>query len=280
MVDCPTCNREFETTRGVRVHHSQVHGERLPNRTCGHCEESFYCEHEKQYCSGDCRDAAVSFTGSDNPNYRDAKESTECTLCGHVFEYYPSEKDGVFCPRCVETETWQEPPCLQADDHPQWNGGRLEVACDRCGEPVERYPSNVNEVVVCGEECRSAWLAEAFTGEGHPNWRGGGNGPYGEGWNAVREAALERDGYECVLCGTGPETLGRNPAVHHILPVRWYVEAPEYEKTDAHALENVVTLCPPCHRGADFGSIDRDRLVAETGTSARPDGPDPSVLES
>jgi 5-methylcytosine-specific restriction endonuclease McrA len=118
----------------------------------------------------------------------------------------------------------------------------------------------VNEVTVCSEECRGTWLSEAFSGDGHPNWRGGGNEPYGKGWATVRRQALERDGYECRICGTTREELGRNPDVHHIVPVRLFIESDDREKTDAHRLDNVISLCIACHRKADHGQIARKTL--------------------
>ncbi|MFC6716344.1 HNH endonuclease [Natrialbaceae archaeon GCM10025810] len=262
MFTCPTCGRGFETRRGLGVHHSSVHGERLPNRTCERCGEEFYCEYRKKYCSSECRSEAVSFAGENHPNYQGKKERTNCVLCDAEFEYYPSNKEGLYCPTCVETEQWRDPPSQSGTENPRWAGGKTAVECDVGGDSVERYPSNIGDVVLCGEDCRRTWLSEAFTGEGHPNWKGGGNENYGEGWNAVRQAALERDGYRCVHCGITAAEMGRNPDVHHIVPVRAFVEAETLEKTDAHALENVVSLCIPCHRKAEFGRIEAGTLRA------------------
>jgi len=103
-------------------------------------------------------------------------------------------------------------------------------------------------------------LSEAFTGEGHPNWKGGGNEAYGSGWNELRENALERDDHECVVCGKTRDEIGRNPDVHHIVPVRRFAESEDREKEDAHTLENVISLCIECHRKADFGKISAGAL--------------------
>ncbi|WP_242401910.1 HNH endonuclease [Halorhabdus tiamatea] len=120
-----------------------------------------------------------------------------------------------------------------------------------------------SEVTLCSPDCRHEWLSDAFSGDGHPNWRGGDTGNYGQGWNAVRREALERDEYECVHCGIGSESLGRNPDVHHIIPVRAFVKSNRHEKTDAHTIDNVVSLCPSCHRRAEFGNIEAATLRAE-----------------
>ena len=267
IFECPTCDRAFETKRGRSVHHTSVHGVRLPNRTCERCSEPFRSDYEKKYCSERCRTRAVSYKGSSNPNFRNAKERSACRICNTTFEYYPSSKDGIYCPECVRSENWQEHPTLCGSEHPGWNGGKRTVTCDVCDETVERYPSNVGDVVTCSESCRGRWLSTAFSGVNHPNWAGGGNESYGTGWNEVRTTALERDGYACVHCGVSKEALGRNPDVHHLVPVRAFDESPDHELTDAHSLDNVVSLCIPCHRKAEFGKIDPESLRAAAGLS-------------
>jgi 5-methylcytosine-specific restriction endonuclease McrA len=273
MHTCPTCGDTFDSRRGLGVHHSAAHGELLPNRTCSHCGERFHCEHEKKYCSDDCRDEAVSFEGEDNPNYRGRKSTTTCDICGDEFEYYPSEKEGLYCSTCVEEEDWRNTVVLEGEDNPRWGGGKRQLDCAVCKATVERYPSNVNEVTVCGEKCRTEWLSEEFTESVHPNWKGGGNGSYGKGWNAVRRRALERDGYECVVCSKSEEEIGRNPDVHHILPVRQFVASDDHGKADAHYLDNVVSLCVDCHRKADFGKISKTELRSHAGIETRTELP-------
>ena len=87
---CPTCGRVFDSRRGLGVHHSVVHDEKLPNRECAACGEKFHAEYEKQYCSEECHDEAVSYQGEANPHYQGGKETTGCEICGAEFEYYPS----------------------------------------------------------------------------------------------------------------------------------------------------------------------------------------------
>ncbi|MFB6142535.1 MAG: HNH endonuclease [Halorientalis sp.] len=238
-----------------------MHDERLPNRECDRCGASFYCESARAYCSEECHDEAVSYTGADNPNYRGGKEATTCDICGEEFEYYPSEKEGLYCSECVENEQWRYRPTVSGADHPRWNGGKITVDCTVCGETVRRHPNQLTgEATLCSRRCHAEWLSDAFAGEGHPNWEGGDTGPYGKGWARVRRQALERDGYECAVCGKGRADIGRNPDVHHIVPVRVFEQAEEYDREDAHVLPNVVSLCVACHRKADFGRIPKGDL--------------------
>ncbi|WP_458207539.1 HNH endonuclease [Haladaptatus sp. NG-SE-30] len=262
---CPTCDRVFDSQRGRRIHHHRAHDGRFPNRTCAACGSKFYCEYEKKYCSSTCREQGSSNWGSNNPNYKGGKTVGTCDLCDATFEYYPSEKEGRYCSECVQTEDWQTPPTAVGEDNPRWNGGKRQVDCVICDTTVERYPSNIGEVVVCSEACRRDWLSKRFSGSKHPNWNGGGNPEYGTGWNEVRRNALERDGHRCLVCGSTREELGRNPDVHHIVPVRWFIESDDHTLTDAHFLDNVASLCSSCHRKAEYETISRDELRAIIG---------------
>lgn len=263
--ECPTCGRSFDSRRGLGVHHTRSHGRQLPNRTCAECGAKFNSSYEKKYCSDACRRRNTSYEGTSNPNYNGGKTQGNCEFCGTEFEYYPSAKKGRFCPECVQTRNWQRPPSATGTDNPRWNGGKRPVDCIVCGTTVERYPSNIGSVTVCSENCRGAWLSTEFSGPGHPNWKGGTNLSYGAGWSDVRERALSRDGHQCVTCETTRDELGRNPDVHHIIPVRWFIDSDNHEREDAHFIENVVTLCPSCHRKAEFGKISRDTLRSLIG---------------
>lgn len=270
VIACPTCGREFENRRGLGVHHSQTHGEKLPNRECDHCGEEFHCKHERVYCSQECLSEATSNEGSNNPNYQGGKTSTTCEACDDSFSYYPSEKDGVYCSLCVKTENWRPQPNIERSQNPRWKGGRQSYHCAMCGDEVRRYPSEVtSDVVLCGTDCQSDWLSEAFEGEGHPNWKGGSSSDYGKGWAEIRRRALERDGHACVMCQKSKGELGRNPDVHHIVPVREFRESNQHQLEDAHSLHNVATLCISCHRRADFGKISRSQLRYAIGVVGR-----------
>ena len=68
---------------------------------------------------------------------------------------------------------------------------------------------------------------------------------YGQGWNRLRESVRRRDGYRCQVCGA-PEVEGRQHDVHHRIPFRSFASAAE-----ANRMENLITLCPACHRNAE-----------------------------
>ncbi len=74
-------------------------------------------------------------------------------------------------------------------------------------------------------------------------WGGDAN-DYGPGWAALRERIRARDGYRCQICGA-PEQ-GRAHHVHHIRPFRTFADP-----FQANHPDNLITLCPSCHRLAE-----------------------------
>ena len=75
---------------------------------------------------------------------------------------------------------------------------------------------------------------------------------YGPNWATQRGAARVRDGTICRQC-SAPEREGRQHDVHHITPFRVFGYVPgvnDFYKL-ANQLENLITLCPSCHRRAE-----------------------------
>ena len=89
-------------------------------------------------------------------------------------------------------------------------------------------------------------LSAAHTGEKHWNWKGGfeQRSPRGWQWKERRKECYERDGWTCQDCGVKCHNGVRIQA-HHIIPRRL---------GGSDELENLVTLCAPCH-------IKRDRQI-------------------
>jgi 5-methylcytosine-specific restriction endonuclease McrA len=167
----------------------------------------------------------------------------------------------LFCPDCVKGADWRTLPDVTGKNNPRLNGGKVKRDCDVGGTAVDRYPSDfTGEACLCSERCRRTWLSEAFSGEGHPNWKGGSNRSYGKGWSRLRATALKRDGYRCRLCGETRSEIGRNPDVHHFVPVRRFAEADDLDVKDAHRIDNVVSPCVECHLRADFGKVPAEAL--------------------
>jgi hypothetical protein len=88
-------------------------------------------------------------------------------------------------------------------------------------------------------------------GEKNPAWRGGHPSYYGPDWSRMRRETLQRDNHTCQRCKATPK--GRRHDVHHIKPVVTF-ENPN----DAHTIENLITLCRPCHMRVEWHGVDWD----------------------
>jgi DEAD/DEAH box helicase domain-containing protein len=82
---------------------------------------------------------------------------------------------------------------------------------------------------------------------------------YGPNWQQQRQKVLERDDFRCRTCGTGESTLLH---VHHIRPFREYRYIPGENENYrlANKPDNLITLCPSCHRRAEAGQQTRSAL--------------------
>lgn len=140
--------------------------------------------------------------------------------------------------------------------------------------------------VTCSRECQLEWIRKnpvrkakisaAFTGELHPNWRGGRkwltDASYrGENWKKIAERARSRDGYRCQDCGMSQaecrENSGRDLDVHHIVPFHNWPNAKQ-----ANRMPNLVTLCASCHRIAEAkcAEVQFTLPLAENRSGQRP----------
>ncbi|TLN20448.1 DUF1998 domain-containing protein, partial [bacterium] len=68
---------------------------------------------------------------------------------------------------------------------------------------------------------------------------------YGSNWNALRQIVRQRDQFTCQMCGA--LEVDRAHHVHHKIPLRSFTSLEQ-----ANALENLITLCPACHRKAEL----------------------------
>ena len=216
MNNCPTCGKEFETSRAMKIHHKQSHGESI------------------------------------------AIEQTSCNNCGNIFEYYPSNKPGLYCKSCVENGISNNIEYIpeeskhkfkSGDDNINYSGGEYRK-CDWCNEQVYVSPSHIKDRAhqFCSDKCYRNWQSKNYRGEGNPFWKGGYNPNYSKGWWSARRKTLERDNYTCQICGATESSNGRNCDVHHKKPVRTF-DSP----SDSHFLDNLVTLCRSCHSSVEMG---------------------------
>ncbi len=87
-------------------------------------------------------------------------------------------------------------------------------------------------------------------------------GDRGPNWVEQRDKARQRDGFRCQHCGA-PERPSRQHDVHHLQPFRefGYIPGQNTRYLEANRLENLITVCPSCHRQAEAGRRVRGALA-------------------
>lgn len=219
---------------------------------CGDVTEKKPCRVERSehdFCSRECSDEyqKIQFQGEGGPNYKGGGTFT-CKNCGDTVETTPSEAESrKYCSQECMAEGFKGR--MTGEDNPMWNGGLDEIECEWCGTTAEFVPAEAEVRRFCSDSCYKSWLSEdrtgeAWVGEDNPAWSGGQERHrfYGPNWEEQREAALERDGYECLLCDSGDDLN-----VHHKTPIRNFDRSMDGWHRRANALDNLVTLCRSCH---------------------------------
>lgn len=152
-----------------------------------------------------------------------------CNTCGCAFLVIPSRLShgrGKHCSPACQYKARRRAPKAE-----------VIFECSGCGTGFSRMPSHAKRKgggKYCSRECRD----RHWRGEVTPNWQGKREpSRYGTNWPAAKRAAKKRDAC-CQMCGTEGGLH-----VHHVIPVRLF-----FPPEDANSLDNLVTLCPPCHR--------------------------------
>lgn len=255
---CPSCDRVLNTEGGKRQHHSKIHDEPLPNCTCKGCGSEFYHpKSNRKFC-----EACDPRKGENNSNYKDAKEETTCNECGEDFEYYPSDKEGLYCSECQREQVnqnnlWKyDSEDILGEDNPRWSGGLHEIDCHNCGSTTKRRAHELEKYtrLFCSNKCRLEWYSSNWDNF-DSSWSPKQNMEYSsEMWFIVRNNVLKRDDNTCQICGD----KHRFNHVHHMIPKRLF----ENEE-DAHYEDNCITLCISCHGCVEKGSMDIPESVIE-----------------
>lgn len=282
MAECPTCGDRFDTTAGMKRHHALMHGESIAGVEieCAVCGETTRKrphqieDHEQNVCSEACRIelASINGTGESNPNYKGGKSEYDCHNCGDTVCRYEStipNPERVFCDSDCTAAWLLDTEEFGGPDHPRYN--QIEVSCDYCGDTFTRSPSQDKlGGTFCSAECKNASHSDRVSGGGNPNWRHGQSDThtYGTGWEKTRTEVLERDGFECAICGLSDSAHRRSYngglEIHHIKPIS---EFGTQEK--ANRLENLISLCSRCHGRVEHGGTEiRDKLAVVARTRA------------
>lgn len=249
---CPRCGRAFQTERAMKVHHTRTHGESIAGvgAECVNCGDSFRRKQskidraDKPFCSPECQAdwRSENFTGENNAAWKGGKAEVECAVCGSQIQRiqaHAEKRDRYFCSGECSGKWFSENQ--SGEDHPLWKG-KEEHNCDNCGATLHRYPrDDRHDRHFCDAECLGEWRAENYSADGRKF------GERGRFWIEQREKVLERDDYRCQNCGISEDEhnakYDMSLHVHHRRPSRLFDS-----KREAHALDNLETLCIVCHR--------------------------------
>lgn len=124
MVECPSCDEEFDSRQGMKIHHGKVHddplaeieGDKLP---CPSCNRFFNTEQGRSLHHSIVHGESL------------LAEVAECENCGQEFEYYPSSRRGVNCSDCAPHS--DAPYGRKSENKEKIKEVKMDSACV-CGE--------------------------------------------------------------------------------------------------------------------------------------------------
>lgn len=182
-----------------------------------------------------------------------------CDECGHEWR---SRGTPAACPECG-SDMPEHGTCIDLFDRAR--GTDVTPVGEDAIADLEREADRRTQL---GDGPAPEPLADAYDGVGaaykerRSYQRGDGRrDDRGRYWQVQRERAIERDRRRCQSCGVTrahyQEVRGYDLDVHHIVPEREFDSA-----IDAHALENLITLCKTCHEECE-GMV-RKELIHRT----------------
>ena len=164
----------------------------------------------------------------------DGKVTVDCAICGKPFTVWKSRAAHGRGKHC-------SPACQYEARRRAQKIAQVSFVCIGCGISFDLPPSKTRSKGA-GKYCTRACRDVHWIGKNNPNFQNGDKvykrGPH---WHAIRRWVLNRDGHRCQACGADGQLH-----VHHIIPFR-AVE----DKDSANHPDNLVSLCPPCHRKED-----------------------------
>ena len=128
------------------------------------------------------------------------------------------------------------------------------ILCRVCDKLVWCQPKKNHQF--CSVECKNIGTS-IFTSERNII-RGKYKKYYGDNWISQRDRARTRDGFCCTKCGISEKDYGKQLSVHHIIPFLMFESF-----LDANELENLDSLCEPCHRKVHSGDLHPSKYITK-----------------
>lgn len=116
------------------------------------------------------------------------------------------------------------------------------ISCDWCKKEIIRIPAGIKKHNFCSTSCMGKYQTKNYSGENSKHWVGDYQKYYGSDWNHQRNAARERDNFECQFCGIN-ETVRQHDVHHKKAFATFGIE----RHIEANELNNLITLCNSCH---------------------------------
>lgn len=222
---------------------------------CEYCSEEYEelksREDRTRFCSKECRYNWMSENQrkENNPMYKGASEP--CHRCGEPVYRPPADlahNEKVFCSDKCRKEWLSD--FHSGENNYFYEGAKETKDCDWCGNEFEYFKSHASRRRFCSKNCLSEWRSQ-LPPEEQPQWKGGHEEFYGPNWPEQRQKAMERDDFQCQVCGMEnhehKEETGFQLHVHHIQPIRKFREGDDVDYQQANALSNLITLCTTHH---------------------------------
>ncbi|MCM3692454.1 HNH endonuclease [Neobacillus niacini] len=172
------------------------------------------------------------------PNYYKF-EYYECVICQRVFPS-PSRYSKRLYTCCKYCENVRN--------------GLLKVTgffrlCKVCDKPIWVSSCHAKTKFYCSQVCKSIGQT-FFDSLISEDLKTGGKKYYGPNWLHQRKRARKRDSYTCQnpSCRITEKEYGQELSVHHKVPFVYF-----NDYSEANKLDNLVSLCEPCHRKAHVG---------------------------
>jgi len=250
ITECPACGDEFDTIAGMRKHYGiskdEIHEGIISKETieCRGCETEVtdYKERERKYCQ-ECVDNVVWIDEEVKQKMSEAKKGENHWAYGLTGEDHPAHGN------VLSEETKQQISESNAGV-PKTEEHRKNISKGISGENHGMYGETHTE------EAKKK-ISESQIGEKCYRWKGGTRVGYSRLFYENRSKALERDGYECRVCGDESLEGERDLHVHHIKPRSEFMEDDMNRPPDEAAeLSNLFTVCQVCHPTVEVGNIE------------------------
>jgi hypothetical protein len=237
--NCRICDTAFTVegkSRGTVFCSDKCRAKRgYKDKNCTICGEKFFADDRTKTCSKKCTSTYL----------RRNQLIKSCNVCDKVFAV-PLSLDRI--KHCSEA-------CYRESRR---TGKTSNCSCSNsgCENTFYKAPSlqKVHKWNFCSRECMAETYVSSgmFSGENSPTFNGlyGDRKKkyYGENWHNQRRLARERDHYQCQICEISEDEYGQELSVHHITPFVVFLD-----HLEANRLENLQSLCEPCHRVVHSG---------------------------